>query len=67
MRFVIFQQTLSGALKVMCEILSPDLEGGPARIELGLFEELYNFLASVDGEIPTSQVQEVMEFLTEES
>lgn len=60
-------QTLPAALKVLCEILTTDPEGGAARIELGLFKELYSFLASVDGEISKKRVAEVINFLTDES
>ena len=60
-------QTLPEALTVLCEILSPDLEGGPARIDLDLFEYLYRFLATLGGEISKNQMDTVMEFLSEES
>lgn len=50
-----------------CEIISPDPQGGPARIDLDLFRQLYSFLAEVDGEISKTQVEEAMQFLTEES
>ena len=60
-------QTLPAALKVLCEILTPDPEGGAARIPLELFQSLYSFLASVDGEISKQQVAAVMEFLGSEA
>ena len=60
-------QTLSDALRVLCEILSPDSEGGPARIPLEQFRSLFSFLAQVDGEISPKQVSAVMEWLGNES
>jgi len=51
------------ALRVVCEILTTDPEGGPARIPLEQFGKLYKFLAHVDGEVPIEQVQKVMEYL----
>lgn len=62
-----YSQTLPEAMRVLCEIISPDPEGGPARIDLDLFHQLYGFLVDVDGEVYKKQVEEVMKFLTEES
>ncbi|KAJ7375715.1 Ropporin-1-like protein [Desmophyllum pertusum] len=45
-------RNLTLAMKTVCEILSTDLEGGPARIPFSLFKELYTYLAEIDGEIP---------------
>ena len=55
------------ALRVACEIISPDPQGGPARIDLELFHQLYLFLVEVDGEVPEEQVEAVMGFLRDES
>ena len=60
-------QTLPDALKVLCEILTPDSEGGPSRIPLDQFCSLYAYLAAVDGEIPTQQVSAVKAWLETES
>ena len=51
------------ALKVLCEILTTDPEGGPARIPVEQFEKLYRFLAHVDGEVASEQIHKVMEYL----
>ena len=51
------------AMKTVCEILTTDLEGGPARIPFTLFEELYKYLAGVDGEIPVEHVDTVIHHL----
>ena len=51
------------ALKVLCEILTTDAEGGPARIPLEQFEKLYKFLAQVDGEVSSEQIHKVMDYL----
>ena len=54
-------------MTLVCEIISPDPPGGPARIDVNLFRKLYEFLVVVDGEVPESQVDKAMEFLMEES
>ena len=58
-----FQQNMPQALKVLCEILTTDPEGGPARIPVEQFENLYRFLAHVDGEVTSEQIHKVMEYL----
>ena len=58
---------MADALRVACEIISPDPAGGPARIDVNLFRMLYEFLVEVDGEVPKTQVEKVMEFLMAES
>ena len=58
---------LTKALTTLCGVLTRDAEGGPSRISVALFEELYRYLASVDREISVKQVDDVMQFLREES
>ena len=58
-----YTQSMPQALRVLCEILTYDPEGGPARIPLEQFEELYKFLTHIDGEVPVEQVHKVMEYL----
>lgn len=48
---------------IICEILTTDLEGGPSRIDFNIFTELYQYLAMIDGEIPTEHVNNVLEHL----
>ena len=60
-------QTLPDALRVLCEIISPDSEGGPARIPLEQFRTLFTFLAHVDGDISPQTISSVMEWLETES
>lgn len=50
-------------MKAVCEILTTDLEGGPARIPFSLFKELYTYLAEIDGEIPKEHVSTVIDHL----
>ncbi|XP_065886117.1 ropporin-1-like protein [Dysidea avara] len=57
------EHSLPQALRVLCEILTTDLEGGPARIPLEQFEKLYKFLAQVDGEVSPDQVNKVIDYL----
>lgn len=58
---------MSDALKVACEIISPDPAGGSARIDIKVFNEMYVYLTEVDGEVPKKQVENVMDFLNMES
>lgn len=51
-------------MKAVCEILTTDLEGGPARIPFSLFKELFTYLAETDGEIPKEHVDAVIEHLS---
>lgn len=54
---------ITEAMKTICEILTCDPEGGPARIPFKLFQELYCFLAEVDGEISNQQITDVITHL----
>ena len=58
---------MTEALKVMCEIMSSDPEGGDARISYELFSELYTFLAKIDGDISDNQMKRVLTWLHTES
>ena len=50
-------------MKTVCEILTADPEGGPARIPFQLFQDLYRYLAHVDGEISQEHIQSVLSAL----
>ncbi|XP_005090372.1 ropporin-1-like protein [Aplysia californica] len=54
---------ITEAMKTICEILTNDAEGGPARISFQLFQDLYRFLAEVDGEISNQQITDVINHL----
>lgn len=54
---------MTDALRIICEILSSDPEGGPARVSFQLFQDMYRFLAEVDGEIPDHQINDVISHL----
>ena len=56
-------QNISDAMKTVCEILTADPEGGPARIPFQLFQDLYRYLAHVDGEISQEHIQSVLSAL----
>ena len=60
-------QSLPAALSILCEILTTDEEGGPARIPLNQFQNLYTFLATVDGGVSKDQVTSVINFLKTEA
>lgn len=53
-------QGITDAMKTVCEILTADAEGGPARIPFQLFQDLYRYLAQVDGEISQEHIQNVI-------
>lgn len=54
---------ITGALKTVCEILTHDPEGGAARIPFPLFQDLYRYLAKIDGDISQEQINTVIEYL----
>ncbi|CAG5117085.1 unnamed protein product [Candidula unifasciata] len=54
---------MTDALRIICEILTSDAEGGPARISFQLFQDMYKFLAEVDGEISNHQISDVIAYL----
>ena len=47
-------------MKTVCEILTADPEGGPSRIPIQLFQDLYRYLAHIDGEISQEHIQSVL-------
>ncbi|XP_032807684.1 ropporin-1-like protein isoform X1 [Petromyzon marinus] len=55
--------TLARALQHACELLSTDPEGGAARVPVKVFEQLYSYLAEVDGDIPHAHVDAVLLYL----
>ena len=50
-------------MKILCEILSADPDGGPARIPFPLFKDLYTYIAQIDGDIPQTQINDVVSYL----
>ncbi|KAK7099159.1 ropporin-1-like protein [Littorina saxatilis] len=54
---------ITDAMKVICEILTADPEGGPARVRFPLFKDLYQYLAKIDGEISQQQINDVFNHL----
>jgi hypothetical protein len=54
---------ITDAMRIACEILTADPDGGAARIPFTLFQDIYRFLAQVDGEIPMDQVNIVVNYL----
>jgi len=59
--------SMQHSLQSVCEIITTDLEGGRARIELSKFKKLYKYVAAIDGDISTQHVNEVIEHLTYEA
>ncbi len=50
-------------MRRVCEILTADPEGGAARIPFPLFQDLYQYLAQIDGEIAEDHIQTILTFL----
>merc|ERR1719318_385962 len=57
-------ESITDAMKTVCEILTADPEGGPARIPFPLFQDLYKYLAQIDGEITKEHIDEVIGHLS---
>lgn len=51
-------------MKIVCEILIIDLEGGFVWILFLLFKELYIYLVEIDGEIVKEYVDIVIEYFS---
>lgn len=56
-------QTLMSSLKVACEILTEDEEGGAARIPFDIFVNLYTYLAHLDGDMPQDHIDKFLSSL----
>lgn len=52
-------ENITQAMKIVCEILTADPEGGPSRIPMPLFKDIYTYLAQIDGEIAQGQINDV--------
>lgn len=50
-------QTLNTAMKNVCEILTSDPEGGPARIPFETFAYVYQYLSGLDPELPAVETE----------
>uniref|UniRef100_A0A8C1VKW8 Ropporin-1-like protein n=2 Tax=Cyprinus carpio TaxID=7962 RepID=A0A8C1VKW8_CYPCA len=57
--------TITSALKHACEILTEDPESGAAQIPFDIFQNLYTYLAHLDGEIPKEQIDSFLHSLEE--
>ncbi|XP_006740984.2 ropporin-1-like protein [Leptonychotes weddellii] len=49
---VLHKQSLNSSMKHLCEILTVDPEGGPARIPFETFSYVYRYLSKMDSDIP---------------
>lgn len=56
-------ENITDAMKTVCEILTADPDGGPARIPFQLFQDLYKYLADIDGEISKLHISTVISHL----
>ncbi|XP_037312013.1 ropporin-1-like protein [Pungitius pungitius] len=55
--------TLMSSLKVACELLTEDEEGGPARIPFNTFVKLYTYLAHLEGDMPQDHIENFLRSL----
>ncbi|XP_042366757.1 ropporin-1-like protein isoform X2 [Plectropomus leopardus] len=55
--------TLMSSLKIACEILTEDEEGGAARIPFNTFVQLYTYLAHLDGDMPQDHIDSFLRSL----
>lgn len=44
-------------MKHVCEILTADPEGGPARIPFDTFAYVYRYLSRLDPEVPAAEME----------
>jgi len=54
---------ITSSMKLVCEILTADPDGGPARIPFPQFRELYLYLARSDGDISLETCNAALEYL----
>lgn len=52
-------------MKNLCEILTTDPEGGPARIPFETFSYVYRYLSGLDSEIPAADTESYLASLKE--
>ncbi|XP_021794933.1 ropporin-1-like protein isoform X1 [Papio anubis] len=57
--------SLNTALKHLCEILTDDPEGGPARIPFKTFSYVYRYLAKLDSDVSSSETESYLASLKE--
>ncbi|KAL6068862.1 hypothetical protein STEG23_036943 [Scotinomys teguina] len=58
--------TIAKTLKIVCEVLSCDRDGGQPRIPFSTFQFLYTYIAEVDGEISSSHVSRMLNYIEQE-
>ena len=56
-------QNITTAMQIVCEILTADPDGGPARVPFPLFQDLYKYLALIDGEIAQEHINTIIKYL----
>ncbi|XP_049716021.1 ropporin-1-like protein [Elephas maximus indicus] len=57
--------SLNSAMKNLCQILTADPEGGPARISFKTFSYVYQYLAGLDADLPRSDIESYLDNLKE--
>ncbi|EGW05229.1 Ropporin-1-like protein [Cricetulus griseus] len=64
---VLHKQSLKAAMKNVCEILTEDPEGGPARIPFDTFSYIYQYLSGLDPDHPPGERELFLATLREKS
>lgn len=54
-------------MKNVCEILTTDPEGGPARIPFETYAYIYQYLSDLDPELPASDTETYLATLREKA
>ncbi|XP_004474480.2 ropporin-1-like protein [Dasypus novemcinctus] len=57
--------SLNTAMKHLCEILTADPEGGPARIPFQTFSFVYRYLSQLEGAVPAADTESYLATLQE--
>lgn len=54
------------AMRIVCQILTDDPDGGPCRISFDIFTNIFKYLASLSREISQAQIDSVLAHLKED-
>jgi len=61
------EKDLTGTMRMVCEIITKEPDGGSAAIPYPTFERIYKYLASADGGVADSRVANALEYLQKEA
>lgn len=55
-------QSLAETMTVLCQVLTTDQDGGSA-LDVNIFNEMYSYLAHIDGDIPKNDIDAVINYV----